>query len=193
MGRHRGLGMADIETRNARTATIMLTGVAVLLLAAIVDLRPMPGDCAVSPNGVVDCGPPRDVTVPLVLAAFGCAVFAVGGLYLLRIRASIRTPSREQRGLSPAATKRPKGFRARWRLPTLSSVAAVPVQMTSMGGVVMAFGLLLAWASPGTLFVPIGLLLLGALGVYGGLRRIQEDRHTWVRAAAPKICPPSHL
>jgi hypothetical protein len=130
--------MADIETRNARTATIMLTGVAVLLLAAIVDLRPMPGDCAVSPNGVVDCGPPRDVTVPLVLAAFGCAVFAVGG-------------------------------------------------------VVMAFGLLLAWASPGTLFVPIGLLLLGALGVYGGLRRIQEDRHTWVRAAAPKICPPSHL
>jgi hypothetical protein len=169
--------MAELEMRNARAAVFMLTGVAFLVLAAIVFLRPMPGDCAIFPNGAIDCGPPRDITTPLVLAALGIVVFAVGVLYLLRIRPSIRTPSRDHGQFSRDPAKRSTGFREWWRSRNVPSVAAAPFQMTFMRLVVVAFGLLLAWVSPGTLFWPVGLLLLGALGIYGGIRRIQEDRN----------------
>jgi len=103
-------------------------------------------------------------------------VFAVGVLYPLRIRPSNRTPSRDHGPLGRDATKRSTGFREWWRSLNVPSRAAAPLQMAFMGLVVVAFGLLLAWVSPGTLFWPVGFLLLGALGIYGGIRRIQEDR-----------------
>jgi hypothetical protein len=168
--------MTDVEADKARAAVIMLAGVAFLVLGAIVFLRPMPGDCAIFPNGVVDCGPPRDVTIPLLLGALGCVAFGSGLLFLGRIHVASGGSSVGHVGLSKAAREGPKGFRGWWRLRNIPSPVAVPVQMTFMGGVVIAFGLLLAWVSPGPILGPVGLLLLGALWVYGGLRRIQEDR-----------------
>ena len=163
--------MADSETRQARAAVIMLAGVVSLVLAAIVFFRPRPGDCAIFPNGVIDCGPPRQATGPLLLASFGFVVFGAGVSYLLAIHRSIRTPSGGHEWLGADAIKHPKGFRESWRVLIMSSVAAAPVQMISIGLVVIAFGLLLAWVSPGALFWPVGILILGALGVYHGLRR----------------------
>jgi hypothetical protein len=87
-------------------------------------------------------------------------------------------------GFSMAVPERPKGFLAWWRLLNSRSVAAAPYQMIFIGGFVITIGLSLIVATLVLDFrVPIlapavGLLVVGALGIYGGFWRIKNDAKT---------------
>ena len=83
-----------------------------------------------------------------------------------------------------AAPERPKGLLGWLRFLGEPSVRAAPYQMVFISGFVVALGLTLVVV---TFFfdsrIPVlglspGLLLLGALGIYGGLHRIKNDAKT---------------
>jgi hypothetical protein len=84
---------------------------------------------------------------------------------------------------SMSAPERPKGFLAWWRLLNAPSVRAAPYQMIFIGGFVIALGLLLAvdalfFDKRVAILGPVGLLILGALGIFGGFWRIRDDAKT---------------
>lgn len=65
-----------------------------------------------------------------------------------------------------ADPERPKGFLSWWPFVNEPSFRAAPYRTIFIGGFAIALALLLMVLSPGTILGSVGLLLLGALGIF---------------------------
>lgn len=84
------LGMVGLTPRTATALVILLVAIAFLAFAPMAyTLQPVQTDCVGSGNGVWDCGPPRNVAVPLASLIVGCLVLTMGILLLRRYRPTV--------------------------------------------------------------------------------------------------------